>query len=178
MLDTFPETLSATASLQPLGYRPMLSLAVFPGQYAGLCAALGVELPASPRQVGAGQSAYLWSGPGAWLALPQNNAAGVFILERAAPFAAITEQGDGHFLIRVTGENARKGLAKLVPVDLHASQFPPDGVALTLAAHIGVKIWREGDDFILACFRSFAHSLYHALREAFLEFEPRWIERS
>ena len=170
MLDPAPELLPATAMLQPLGYVPMLSLAVFAGQYAPLCAALGVTLPTSPRRTRAAQTSYLWSGPGAWLVLPPNVATSAQIFEAAAPFAAVTQQGDGHFLVRVMGPNARAGLARLMPIDLHENAFPPDDVALTLAAHIGVKIWRESDDFVLARVRSLGGSLYHALQEAFAEF--------
>ena len=170
MLDAAPEALHPTATLQPLGYVPMLSLAVFAGQYVPLCAALGVDLPASPQRIAAAGASYLWSGPNSWLVLPPNEAASAHIMNTAAPFAAVTQQGDGHFLIRVGSVNARLGLSKLVPIDLHERAFPPDHVALTLAAHISVKIWREGDDFVLACFRSFAGSLHHALLEAFAEF--------
>jgi heterotetrameric sarcosine oxidase gamma subunit len=58
-----------------------------------------------------------------------------------------------------------------VPIDLDERVFPPDAVALTLAAHIGVRLWREADGaFALACLRSFAHPLHHALQQAGEEF--------
>jgi len=44
--------------------------------------------------------------------------------------------------------------------------FGEDSTALTLAGHIPVQIWREDGQFAVACFRSFAKSLYHALIEA------------
>jgi heterotetrameric sarcosine oxidase gamma subunit len=82
----------------------------------------------------------------------------------------VTDQSDGHFLVRVKGPHAREILAKLVPIDLHESVFAPDAVAITLAAHIGIKIWREEDGFVVACFRSFAAALHHTLLEAANEF--------
>jgi sarcosine oxidase subunit gamma len=72
----------------------------------------------------------------------------------------------------VRGPAARDALAKLLPIDLHRAGFAEDATALTLAGHIGVQIWRSGEDrFELACFRSYAEALYGALREAAREFE-------
>jgi len=142
-----------------LPHRRIFSIAVFRGQEAALNAALGVELPVTPRRVGD----YLWSGPGAWLALAEP--------PDLAGIAAVTEQGDGLFRFAVRGTHARMALAKLVPIDLHESAFAQDSVAMTLAGHIGVRIWREDDAFILACFRSFAGALSEALKEACAEFE-------
>ncbi len=61
-------------------------------------------------------------------------------------------------------------LKKLLPIDIE--RFAPDDVAITIAAHIGVRVWREGDAYVLACFRSFAVALHHALAEAAAEFSP------
>jgi sarcosine oxidase subunit gamma len=67
----------------------------------------------------------------------------------------------------------RDALAKLVPIDLHPKNFTPDSTALTLAAHISVQIWQTADGaYNLACFRSFAEDLYHALTAAALEYKP------
>ncbi|WBO60669.1 hypothetical protein GT370_07860 [Acidocella sp. MX-AZ03] len=55
-------------------------------------------------------------------------------------------------------------MKKLLPIDI--ARFAPDDVAITLAAHIGVRVWREGEHFILACLRSYAGALHHALMQA------------
>jgi len=103
----------------------------------------------------------IWNGPNSWLVLDED----------AGPLAArtggaVVEQSDGLFLFAVSGPFAREILKRLVSIDLREAVFAPDAVAITHAAHIGVRIWREGDAFILACFRSFAPALYHALAEA------------
>jgi len=154
MLEPADPTFPATATLRPWPFWRMFSIAVFRGQESALNAALGVELPLTPRRVGD----YLWAGPGAWLALCD--------LPDLSGIAAVTEQSDGLFCIAVTGPDARAVLAKLVPIDLHERAFGEDAVAITLAGHIGVRIWREGEGFVLACFRSFAGALYDALEEA------------
>jgi sarcosine oxidase subunit gamma len=171
MLDAATPALSpATGTVQPVPHRAIVSLSAFKGQGPALSAALGVALPTTPRRVTHNGTTYLWSGPNAWLAISPSET--LFeTLSPAAPHAALTEQSDGHFLFRVTGPHARAILAKLVPIDLHESVFPADAVALTLAAHLGVKLWREDDSFLLACFRSFAGALHHALLEASHEFE-------
>jgi sarcosine oxidase subunit gamma len=158
MLEAFEPALPAHPMLHRLPARPMFSIAVFHGREAALNEALGVTLPVTPRQAGG----FLWAGPGAWLALhPPPDLSGI---------AAVTAQGDGLCGIAVTGADARAALAKLLPIDLHEDAFPPDAVAITLAGHIGVRVWRDGDAFVLACFRSFAGALYEALVLACQEF--------
>jgi sarcosine oxidase subunit gamma len=169
MLDAAQPSLSPTASVHLPAPRTLLSLAAYKGQRAALSEALGVALPTTPRRIVHNGTAYLWTGPDSWLAISETPA---LDLSAAAPHAALTDQSDGHILLRVTGAHPRAILAKLVPLDLDPRAFPEDAVALTLAAQIGVKLWREGEDFLLACFRSFAGALHHALLEAEAEFAP------
>jgi sarcosine oxidase subunit gamma len=103
----------------------------------------------------------IWNGPDSWLVLDEDVAA---LASRTG--GAVTEQSDGLFLFAISGPHAREILKRLVPIDLRENAFPPDAVAITHAAHIGVRIWREEEQFIVACFRSFAASLHYALVEA------------
>jgi sarcosine oxidase subunit gamma len=103
----------------------------------------------------------LWNGPHSWLVLDEDPAA-----LAARSRGAVTEQSDGMSLFAVSGPKAREILKRLVPIDLRAQSFAPDAVAITHAAHIGVRIWRDEECFILACFRSFSGSLHRALTEA------------
>jgi len=97
----------------------------------------------------------LWNGPNSWLLLDDD----------AAPFAArTTDQSDGFTLIAVSGPDAVATLKKLLSIDVE--RFGADDVALTQAAHIPVKLWREEGTYVLACFRSYANSLHHALAHA------------
>jgi sarcosine oxidase subunit gamma len=173
MLEGAPITLSATAMVQPLPHRTILSLSAFQGQAPALSAALGVALPTTPRRIAQNGTDYLWSGPASWLVMPERPACLAEITAAASPFAAVTDQSDSRFLLRITGPRTRAALAKLVPIDLHDSAFAPDAVALTLAAHIGVTLWREApESFVLACFRSYAAALHHAVTTATGEFAP------
>ena len=171
MLDARAPVLRTSEFVRLLPQRWIFSIAPFRGRSEEVARALGVELPGAPKRVTAGDVTYLWNGPGAWLAMSE--AAGLAeLVQGVVQLAAVTEQSDGLALFRVTGPQVRAALAKLVPIDLHPSVFAPDAVALTLAAHMGAKIWQEDDGaFVLACFRSFAGALHHALLEATAEFE-------
>ncbi len=173
MLEPSAPVLAATSMVQPVAHRSVVSLAAFRGQTGALNQALGLELPSVPRRIVSNGAAYLWSGPNCWLVISEDDA--LLQTIRGAvkeKIAAVTDQSDGHFLIRIIGPNARKTLAKLVPIDLHENAFPADAVAITLAGYIGVKIWREDNScWLLACFRSYAEALAHAVIEAAHEFE-------
>jgi len=155
----------ASETLALAAPRRVFSLAAYQGGGAALAGALGTVLPEPGRRAVDGGVTYLWSGPEAWLAMAEDDGLKTR-LAPAAKFAAITDQSDGRAIFLVSGPDAREWLQKLVPVDLHESVFLADHTALTLAGHIPVQIWREADTFALACFRSFAGALHHALREA------------
>ncbi len=150
-------------------HRGIVSIAAFAECLAPLQDALGLVLPGPNRQTHHDGIRYLWAGPETWLALA--DAAGpdfdLRMAQNCSTLAAVTDQSDGRTILRVSGPAARDVLAKLVPIDLHPSAFPPDATAMTLAAHIPVQIWHSPpEDFELACFRSFAETLYEALIEA------------
>jgi len=161
----------ATSYVQPVPHRSIVGIAAFRGQDAAINTALGTSLPTTPCRSSQDGVTYLWSGPRAWLAMSEDPALLAEISERLRGIAAVTEQSDGLVLLRVIGPQARKILAKLVPIDLHPSAFSADAVAITLAGHIGIRIWQDDDGaFTLACFRSFAGALHHSLLEASHEF--------
>ena len=149
MLDTSFPALAATSAITPLTSRRICSLAS--------PMAAGLALPKAGTRLGN----IVWNGPNSWLVLDEDAAA-----LAARTGGAVTEQSDGLFLFAVSGPQAREILKRLVPIDLREAVFAPEAVAITHAAHIGVRIWREDDAIILACFRSFAPSLHHALTEA------------
>ncbi len=150
-------------------HRSIVNIAAFADCLAPLQDALGLMLPGPNRQTHHDGILYLWAGPENWLALA-DAADPDFDLRMAQncnALAAVTDQSDGRTTLRISGPAARNVLAKLVPIDLHPSAFPSNATALTLAGHIPVQIWPSPPDgFELACFRSFAETLYEALIEA------------
>jgi heterotetrameric sarcosine oxidase gamma subunit len=157
------------AAVTPPPQRSIASIAVFEDCLIPLQDALGVTLPGRGGQARKDNILYLWSGPENWLAVAAEDDPD-FDLElanRCNGLAAVTDQSDGRTILQIKGPAVRDALAKLLPIDLHPSAFPPDATALTLAANIPVQIWQSAEDvFELACFRSYAETLYEALVEA------------
>jgi len=163
------QTQVGNAAVALAEHRSIVSIAAFAECLAPLQVAPGVTLPGPNRQTYHDGILYLWAGAENWLALA-DTADPDFDLRMAQncnTLAAVTDQSDGRTILRISGPAARDALAKLVPIDLHPSAFPPDATAMTLAAHISVQIWHSPPDgFELACFRSYAETLYEALIEA------------
>jgi sarcosine oxidase subunit gamma len=137
--------------------------------------AFGIELPATPRRVAAKGIAFIWTGPGQWIAIREAPAAESLeaALSRAlAGLAAVAEQGDGRAVVRIAGPRARDTLAKGVPIDLHARAFRPGDTALTLAGHIGIQIWQIDDapTFEIAVARGYARSFWEWLTASAAEY--------
>jgi heterotetrameric sarcosine oxidase gamma subunit len=148
--------------------RSIARIAAFKESLAPLQTALGLTLPGPGRQAYHNAVLYLWAGPENWLAVADSDDPDfdIKLAQICNGLAAVTDQSDGRVIIRISGPASREALAKLIPIDLHPSAFPPDATALTLAGHISVQIWNSTDGFELACFRSYAETLYEALVEA------------
>jgi sarcosine oxidase subunit gamma len=155
MLEATEMTLPASAAVVPLAPRAMVAVSALRGQEAALRARLGLPGPAKRNELA------LWNGPASWLV--QEGDAEALALALAGQ-AAVSAQGDGLALLAVRGAGALDILRQMVSIDIE--RFGPDDVALTLAAHIGVRLWREGEGFVLACYRSYAGALHHALMAA------------
>lgn len=152
----------------------------------GRCAALaqrvrercGIELPHGSYRSEAHGIAFAGTGPQAWLAESESEDKGfvVSLREELGPLASVSEQSDAYAVLRLSGPKVRDTLAKLIPIDLHARAFKPGDVAATVAAHIGVLLWRLDDapdgmpQFDIAVFRSLAASFWHALSQAAAQF--------
>jgi methylglutamate dehydrogenase subunit D len=152
------------------------------GKSAGLATRVrerfGIELPREPRRAVAGDITFAGTAPGAWLATCEN-ADGDFaalLAESLDGLASISDQSDGLIVVGVSGPNVRDALCKLVPIDIHPRAFAVNQVAVTIAAHMPITMWRLPDDsnrtptFEIATFRSFAESFRHALAESAMEF--------
>jgi methylglutamate dehydrogenase subunit D len=129
----------------------------------------GIELAEGLRRSAGGDLAFIGTGPGTWLAT--HELGGDALKAALAPLAAMTamaDQSSAYVVLRVSGPEVREALAKLVPIDLHPRAFRVGDAASTVAAHIGVTVWRLEDDagsavFEIALYRSFAASFRHAL---------------
>jgi heterotetrameric sarcosine oxidase gamma subunit len=138
----------------------------------------GIELPRGPHRMTAGDLALHGVGPGTWLATSERggNAFVAQIGRLLGDSASVCDVSDGYAVLRLGGPHVRETLCKLVPVDVQESAFRVGNVAVTVAAHIGVTLWRREDDaqgravFELAVFRSLAKSFWEVLSESAAEF--------
>ncbi len=120
----------------------------------------------------------VWAGPSQWLVYALDENGRDLELELRAKLgatASVADQSDARTFVRVAGPASRATLAKLLPIDVHASAFPAGSAAITHAAHIGVLVWRSDkprspDCFMVACPRSYAGSFWHTLLESAAEF--------
>jgi sarcosine oxidase subunit gamma len=130
--------------------------------------------PIGPRRVSVGDVTLLGLGPSRWLAItPSGAAATIEALERTVSgYASFIDQTDGLAMLRISGPRARETFAKGLPIDLDASAFALDNVAVSAIAHIGVTIWRLDDapTFEIAIPRSYAGTFAHWLQESAAEF--------
>lgn len=125
-------------------------------------AAYGVELPTTPKRVASNDAAFVWAGPGKWLA------AATAPTDFAALPAAVADQSSGRSVLRISGARTRELLATLVALDLHPRAFGPGDAALTHAASIAVHLWQidETPTYEIAVFRSTAATLWRWIVEA------------
>lgn len=151
----------------------LVSVAAFKGRHGELedavRAAYGIDLPTSPRRVASGEVAFVWAGPGKWLATSTGGA------DFSALPAAVADQSDGRSVLSVSGDKAQETLATLIAIDLHPRAFGPGDAALTHAASIAVHLWQTDDapTYEIAVFRSYAATLWRWLVHAG---QPRGID--
>lgn len=147
----------AGISLQEVTPAALTSVAPFHGQAKAVSAALkkavGAGLPATGRREGA----VTWFGDGLYLVTGQVSLDG----------AAITDQSDAWAVVEIAGPGVEDVLARLIPIDLRASDFAEGAVARTMLAHLSVAIIRSGPRaFEIMVMRSMAATLVHDLKTA------------
>lgn len=153
-------------TLREISGLTLAQVSAFRGRDAELSEAVrsgfGIELPATPKAVSAGEAAFVWAGPGKWLAVSSADA------DFEALPAAVTDQSDGRTVLEISGPRARELLATLIQIDLDPNVFASGNAAVTHAASISVHLWRagEGDVYRIACFRTFAATLWRWIVEA------------
>lgn len=135
----------------------------------------GLYLPAGPQRIEKNGVAIVGLGPDQWLAIGyEENSADLFgKLEKASSdFAAIVDQSDARAIIRVSGPDARKALAKGASIDLDARVFYTNSMATTFAAGLWINLWQVNDlpTYEISVFRGFSASLVSWLKSSAEEF--------
>jgi sarcosine oxidase subunit gamma len=129
--------------------------------------AFGTALPPKPACVTGHDLAFVWSGPGHWLALGPELPAGIEARVGAGlgERASVFDQGGSRVLLEIAGPRVRDTLAKGIELDLHPHAFRPGDAAVTTASHIGVHLWQVAEDpvYRLLVVRTYFGSLWRWL---------------
>jgi heterotetrameric sarcosine oxidase gamma subunit len=126
----------------------------------------GLNLADAPAHSHTGEVAALGMGPGRWMFL---HASPQTLVEAFAGLASLSDHSDGYAVFEIGGVDARRALAKGVPLDLE--MFGAGDAAVTTIAHIGAIVWKSGPErFTIAVFRSYAASFWHWLHASAAEF--------
>jgi sarcosine oxidase subunit gamma len=136
-------------------------------------AAFGLALTPGPGRAAAGDISALGIGPGRWLFLREGsgNDFPAMVCAALEGVAFLSDHSDGYAVFEIEGPQVRRALAKGIPVDLDESVFGESHAAVTVIAHIGAIVWREGAErFCIAVFRSYADSFWHWLSASSAEF--------
>lgn len=164
-------------TVRPRDDLAMAKLIARKGRADDLAAAIrsryGLELPTTPKRVEQGGLAFIWSGPGQWLAVAEDRRdLARELAETIGAFAAVSDQSDGLAVLRISGPRARDALIKGVGLDLHPRAFGPGDAAVTVIAHVGAQLWQLDDrpTYEIAIYRSFAGSLWRWLEASAAEF--------
>jgi heterotetrameric sarcosine oxidase gamma subunit len=143
---------------------PIWSVAPYPGRISEVTAALGgsgLGFPAPGQVIAAGAARIVWAGRETAFLIGAPPPAG---LEAQA---ALTDQSDGWAGLSLTGERSVAVLARLLPLDLRATSFPPGRSARGLLNHMPCLILRDTDAaFDLLVFRSMAGTAVHEVTDA------------
>ena len=137
--------------------------------------AFSLALPLTPHRSEAGGVAFVWAGPGHWLATAEGEAGHRFearLRTTLAGLASVSDQSDGRAVLHIAGPRARDTLAKGLPVDLDPSVMQPGGALVSAIAHIGVHLWQLDamPTYECAVSRSYAQSFWHWLEACAAEY--------
>ena len=138
-------------------------------------AAVGEETAVAAVLASMGEPSLRFVGPGEWLVVSQSETPDGLLRSLSlvlAETAYVLDQSDGRIVLRLSGPNVRRILAKDAAIDLHPSVFAIGAASNLLCGHISVNLARTGEnEFELIVTRSLAESLFDDLRLMGREFD-------
>lgn len=167
--------LDARISVEP-GIRAVDHLEIPRGYAVAIVMAMeGEEAAVGAGLAVAGDVCLRFTGPGEWLVLSQSETPEELHRNLSlllADNAYILDQSDGRVVLRLSGPNVRRILAKGIGIDLHPAVFEIGASSNVLCGHISINLARTGEnEFELIVMRSFAESLFDDLRLMGREFD-------
>jgi len=148
---------------------------------ASVEAAYGTKLPTGPMAAKGNGVRFIGVAPGQWFAVSDtlsNEALADDLAEKLEGLASVADHSSGRAVVRVEGPDAISALAKGLAIDLDPRVFSDGAAATTNVGHMGVLVWRDGDAYDLAVFRSVAGSFCHWLKASTAEFGLKIVTTS
>jgi heterotetrameric sarcosine oxidase gamma subunit len=143
-----------TVTLAACDPGPIWQIAPWPGAEQAAseaCAAAhGAHLPGPGMTADTGGARLLWAGHRCWLLL------GAAPDTSLAPHAGLIALTDGWVGLTLTGAGWDAAMARLTPLDVRPSAFPPGATARADLAHMQAQITRAPDGVEMLLMRSFA----------------------
>ncbi len=164
--------------LRELTQFALASVVARKGQTAQVVAATqeayGASPPSGPRFAEGGDLAFVWSGPGHWLALGSQAVDSIESRLHATlgTHASVFDQGGSRVLLELRGPRTRDVLAKGISIDLHPRAFRTGDAAVTTASHLAVHLWQVAEDpvYRLLVVRTWFDSLWRWLAASAAEY--------
>ena len=159
----------AGVTLTEVSQFTLAHLTAFKGQKAALEIAIrdefSIELPNNSRRIERNRISFIGIGPEQWMVMAYDPDSNGFLTKLAHVvdgLAALVDQSDARAILRISGSDSRRALAKGVSVDLDPQVFEKDHAATTLAAGLSISLWQLEDTptYEISVFRAFAVSLY------------------
>ncbi|HML91192.1 sarcosine oxidase subunit gamma family protein [Methyloceanibacter sp.] len=163
----------------------LATIAARKGQEAALKAAIqsayGADLPdGSTSAVGKGVR-FIGIGPGQWFAVSDslaNEALADELSTKLQGLASIADHSSGRAVMRIEGPAVKDALAKGLAIDLDPRVFVDGAAATSTLSHMGVLLWRDGDAYDVALFRSVGGSFWGWLRASAAEYGLEFVTTS
>ncbi len=144
------------------------------GSDAAAASAVGSPLPGPGKAEIRDTSVTVWIQPSGWLVIRPRGEEGTLaktLTSAAGDTVAVVDQGHGKAVLRLSGSQAGRVLAKGSRVDLHARAFAPGSAATTTIDHITVTVVKVDEaTFDLVLPANFAEAFSDWLRTAAAEF--------
>lgn len=159
----------AGVTLREVTQFTLAHLTAFKGQKAALETAIKIEfcidLPNTSKKIERNGIFFIGIGPEQWVVMAYDLDSNGFLTKLAQVvkgLATLVDQSDARAILRVSGPNSRRALAKGVSVDLDPRVFGEDSAATTLVAGISMSLWQVEDTqtYELSVFRAFGASFY------------------
>lgn len=135
---------------------------------------IGGSLREGPLTTILGDTVYIGTGPGSWLATSSTKATDFAdnLATKLAGRASVSDQSGAYCVTRITGDRARHLLQRGVAINLHPDVFTTGCAATTVIAHIAVVIWQIdiSPTYDIATFRTYSPDFRHWLAHSWRSF--------